>query len=184
MLCLHKLRPASTLTRILHHPRSIPDLFLTGLSSLLYFRALPQLEMRNGRLVRPWLNKSVFFNPSHFVQPQSLCLNRLAPRGSQRWSSTSAPSADLPASTKIPLRRWSTPLAKTIADAIEVRLPLIQPLIQPVLTLPQGHRPNLHCSIYATVPDISGWRILHLFSTRCRCINRPFWSQRRLHNLS
>lgn len=99
------------------------------------------LEMRHGasrlqRVLR--LNKPVF-------QPASQYVHEGHPRphahththSAQRWSSSASskpvdgnqevptpqpPEAKTAASPTLPVRRWSTPLAKTIAQAIEVRV--------------------------------------------------------------
>ena len=95
--------------------------------------------MRHGGLARLWLSSyklgsraTPLGSPSPFPP---FCAETRAYQ--QRWSSTSASDTSAPAA--IPPRKWSTPLAKTIADAIEATGPIsIASYMRQCLTSPEG----------------------------------------------
>lgn len=87
-----------------------------------------------------------------------------------RWSSTAT------------RKTWSTPLAKTIAEAIEVghrRLRRSRRSSAQLIEL-QGHGTDLHCCVYAPMPHLPSGRILHDYSREVR----PVRPERRLHHLA
>lgn len=89
---------------------------------------------------------------------------------SRRWNST------------FDKREWSTPLAKTLANAIRVRerLAANSPIPYPYILTRSGHRAHTDRSIYAPSPNLPRWRILH--DTRGK--PRGIRTERRLHHVS
>lgn len=74
-------------------------------------------------------------------------------------------------------RKWSTPLAKTIADAVEVSQSRLSCQCLPP-NYPPGYRPNIRSSIHAPSAHIRPRGLLHNNAN-----SRPVRSRRRLHHL-
>jgi hypothetical protein len=82
--------------------------------------------MRHGRLVRLRLislsvGPNVWSSSQNFLGASIRAAS--ASKVQQRWSSGAGTSSESSTPPTIPPRQWSTPLAKTIADAIEVEIP-------------------------------------------------------------
>lgn len=116
-----------------------------------------------GIMRAPPLN--LFRSVSREWRPQAI--GRLGVRHGMRWSSSSGG------------RQWSTPLAKSLAEAITVRPFACCKHVYEVLMIPTDNRPHICSFVHAPMPHLTSWWLLHSSNLRPRPVRR----KRRLYNV-